>query len=67
MGFAWNILRVWRAIHRADLFALLRRALSVASPVPAYICRYSFEISTNPARARRFGVHEALFQMAVNS
>ena len=32
------------------------RALSVAIPVFAYICRYSFEIKTNASRARRVGV-----------
>ena len=34
--------------HRADRFT---RALSVAMPVFAYICRYSLEMSTNARRA----------------
>src|SRR5262245_56427608 len=34
--------------HRADR---LTRALSVAIPVLAYICRYSFEMRTNARRA----------------
>ena len=39
MGLALKILRVWAAIQRAELFAFLRRALSVEMPVPAYIWR----------------------------
>jgi hypothetical protein len=67
IGFARNILLVCRAIHRADAFAILRRALSVEIPVPAYICRYSLDSSTNAKRARRVGVHEDLFQIALSS
>jgi hypothetical protein len=64
IGFAWNILRVWQAIQRAQVFAFFRRALSVEMPVPAYICRYSLESSTNATRARNVGVQEDLFQIA---
>jgi hypothetical protein len=39
MGLAWNSLRHCRAVHLAQLFDFLRRALSVEIPVPAYICR----------------------------
>ncbi len=39
IGLAWKILRQFRAMNRADEFALRRRALSVEMPVPAYICR----------------------------
>ena len=45
----------WRS-SRAQRFARFTRALSVAMPVFAYICRYSFEISTN-ASARRSVSH----------
>ena len=36
----------------AQRLARLTRAVSVATPVFAYICRYSLEISTNASRAR---------------
>src|SRR5438552_910461 len=39
IGFARNRPRVNLAMVRAQRFALLRRALSVAIPVFAYICR----------------------------
>src|SRR5687767_5226762 len=51
IGRAANSRRHGRAIHRAHRFARLTRALSVAMPVFAYICRYSFEIRTNARRA----------------
>ena len=38
------------AIQRAQCAERPTRALSVAMPVLAYICRYSFEISTNASR-----------------
>ena len=38
------------AINRAQRAERFTRALSVAIPVFAYICRYSFEISTNASR-----------------
>ena len=38
--------------HRAHRADCCTRALSVAIPVFAYICRYSFEINTNAIRAR---------------
>jgi hypothetical protein len=64
IGLAWNSFWQAFAIHRAHEFARFRRALSVAIPVFAYICRYSFETNTNANRARRFGVTEARFQIA---
>ena len=39
-------------MSRAHRFARFTRALSVAMPVFAYICRYSFEISTKARRDR---------------
>ena len=39
IGLAWKSRLHCRAIHRADCFDFLRRALSVEIPVPAYICR----------------------------
>jgi hypothetical protein len=51
------------AIRRAQRFARLTRALSVAMPVFAYICRYSFEISTKANRARSVGVHRERAQI----
>ena len=51
------------AIRRAHRFARLTRALSVAIPVFAYICRYSFEISTNASRARSVGVQRERAQI----
>jgi hypothetical protein len=39
MGFEVKSLRQGLASHRAQKLALLRRALSVEMPVPAYICR----------------------------
>jgi hypothetical protein len=51
------------AIRRAHRFARLTRALSVAIPVFAYICRYSFEINTKVSRARNVGVHRDRIQM----
>jgi hypothetical protein len=39
MGFEVKSLRQGLASHRAQKLALLRRALSVDMPVPAYICR----------------------------
>src|SRR5260370_18928196 len=46
-GFARNRLRHALASHRAQLLAFVLRALSVAIPVLAYICRYSLEMNTN--------------------
>jgi hypothetical protein len=39
-------------MSRAHRLARFTRALSVAMPVFAYICRYSFEIRTNASRER---------------
>ena len=49
IGGATNSRRV-AAISRAHCAERETRALSVAMPVLAYICRYSFEISTNASR-----------------
>jgi hypothetical protein len=43
--------------------ARLTRALSVAIPVFAYICRYSFEINTNARRERSVGVQRERAQI----
>ena len=58
-----NRRRAALASTRARLADLATRALSVAMPVFAYICRYSFEINRNARRARRFGVHRDRAQM----
>src|SRR4051812_23038735 len=50
IGFALNSLRQGIANQRAHPLARLLRALSVAIPVVAYICRYSFEINRNASR-----------------
>src|SRR5690606_16559808 len=62
-GRATNRRRHGLAIRRAQRFARLTRALSVAMPVFAYICRYSFEISTKASRARNVGVHRERAQI----
>jgi hypothetical protein len=62
-GRATNKRRHGFAIRRAQRFARLTRALSVAIPVFAYICRYSFEISTKANRARSVGVHRERTQI----
>src|SRR6185369_7816412 len=46
-GRATKSRRHGRAMSRAHRLARFTRALSVAMPVFAYICRYSFEINTN--------------------
>ena len=48
---------------RAQLFARAFLALSVAIPVLAYICLYSFEISTNARRDLMLFTHPERFQM----
>ena len=55
--------RQGRAIQRAHALALLLRALSVAMPVLAYICRYSFEIRMNASRDRRVCAQRERFQI----
>ena len=50
--------------HRARRAERATRALSVAMPVFAYICRYSFEISTNARRARMERTHVERCQTA---
>ena len=39
IGLARKSLLHWCAVHLAQAFDFLRRALSVEMPVPAYICR----------------------------
>ena len=55
MGLAVNRRRQGLAISRAHRLARVTRALSVAIPVFAYICRYSFEMSKKARRARGSG------------
>jgi hypothetical protein len=50
MGGAAKRRRHGDAIMRAQRAERFTRALSVAMPVFAYICRYSFEIITNASR-----------------
>src|SRR5579863_4846970 len=66
IGFASNSFLHWRAVHRAQFFDFLRRALSVEIPVPAYICRYSFDRKMKPSLARKVGVHSDRFQIALH-
>jgi hypothetical protein len=65
IGLDLNILLVCFTIQRAVVFAFFRRALSVEIPVPAYICRYSFESITKATLALRFGTHADLCQIAL--
>src|SRR5947207_687519 len=64
MGPATNRRRQGLASHRAQAPALFLRALSVAMPVLAYICRYSLEMKMNASRARMVGVQRERRQMA---
>lgn len=57
MGGAENSLRVGGAIIRAHFSARDTRALSVAIPVFAYICLYSFDTSTKAMRALSVFTH----------
>lgn len=52
MGGAEKSRRHGFAIQRAHRAERSTRALSVAMPVLAYICRYSFEIKIKARRAR---------------
>ena len=63
IGAAVNKWRLGLAMSRAQRFARLTRALSVAMPVLAYICRYSFESRTNPIRDLRLFTHLARAQI----
>jgi hypothetical protein len=63
MGRVLKSLRHGIASQRASRLARLRRALSVAIPVVAYICRYSFEMNRKARRERKVGVHRERFQM----
>jgi hypothetical protein len=56
IGAPLNKRRQGFAIHLAQLEARLCRALSVAMPVLAYICRYSFETKMKAKRDLRVGV-----------
>jgi hypothetical protein len=53
IGLAINKRRHWTAMILAINAERFTRALSVAMPVFAYICLYSFEINTNATRAFR--------------
>jgi hypothetical protein len=64
MGRPANNLAVGFAISRAQRCAFMARALSLAIPVFAYICRYSFEMSTKATRPLSFVTHRLRFQMA---
>ena len=66
IGFPLNSRKQIRPVHLAHRFALLRRALSVAMPVFAYICLYSLEMKTNASRAFKDLTHFARFQISVN-
>jgi len=51
----------------SDLLAIgAMRALSVAMPVFAYICRYSLEISTKASRDLSVWTHRERFQISPN-
>jgi hypothetical protein len=54
------------AIQRAHIADRLMRALSVVIPVLAYICRYSFEISTKASRDLSDWTHRERFQISPN-
>jgi len=64
IGRAWNSFLHCFAVHFAQRFDFLRRALSVEIPVPAYICRYSFDKNMNAIRDFKFGVQADRFQIA---
>ena len=63
MGLELKRRRQGLASNRAQELDLLRRALSVEIPVPAYICRYSLEMKTNASRDLKLGVQLDRFQM----
>jgi hypothetical protein len=65
IGFAWNSFLHCLAVHRAQVFDFFRRALSVEIPVPAYICRWSFERSIQAILACRVGVQADLCQIVL--
>ena len=58
IGAAMNSRRAAFASQRARRTERATRALSVAIPVLAYICRYSFDNSTNAKRPRSERMHE---------
>ena len=58
IGAATKKRRTARASQRARRTERDTRALSVAMPVFAYICRYSFEINTKTSRARSDRTHD---------
>lgn len=63
MGFATKSSRQGFASHRAHRFDFETRALSVAMPVLAYICRYSLEMSTKAMRDFNDFTHCARFHI----
>src|SRR5882724_5429882 len=67
IGFALKSFLHCAAVHRAQRFDFFLRALSVEIPVPAYICRYSFDRKTKATLAFSVGVHSDLCQIAFQS
>jgi hypothetical protein len=65
IGFAANSRLDCLAIHRAQVLAFFFRALSVEIPVPAYICRYSFDKNRNAILAFSVGVQAERCQTAL--
>ena len=64
MGAATNSRRTAIASQRARLAERDTRALSVAIPVLAYICRYSLETKTNASRDFSDFTQRARFQIS---
>jgi hypothetical protein len=64
IGAAMNSRRAILASHRARRADFVTRALSVAMPVFAYICRYNFEMMRNAIRERSERTHLARCQIA---
>ena len=64
LGFVRNSRKQGLASQRAQRFALWRRALSVAIPVFAYICRYSLEMKMKASRSRSLGAQRERCQIA---
>ena len=64
IGAAMNSRRTALASQRARWADRATRALSVAIPVLAYICRYNLEINTKAMRARSDRTQVERFQIA---
>ena len=67
IGAATNSRRAALASQRARRADRATRALSVAMPVLAYICRYNFEINTKAMRARSDRTQVERCQIADNA